>query len=321
MKGSYEKINYSLRPAKTIERKMLCDAFRRLSPFGKLESYRYVGFGSTYFSDFILFHKSLGMNHMISIEKDKSNEERFKFNVPYKCIKLEFGNSNNVLPNLSWLTRSIVWLDYDSTLNSSSLADIKFLIKNVCSGSLVIISVNAHPFGGNINDIEMIPQRRLENLKKNVGENKIPVEINGKHLGGWGTAKVYRRIIQNEISETLNDINGGREKGSRLMYRQLFNFNYSDGAKMLTTGGILYDEGQQNIVEQCAFQDLHYIKRDHTPYEIKVPNLTYREIHHLDTQLPREKGVILEAKSIPQVDIEKYEKIYRYFPNFSETDS
>jgi hypothetical protein len=55
MSSSYRKINYTLRPAKNIERKMLCEAFHKLHPFGKVQNYRYIGFGSTYFSDFILF--------------------------------------------------------------------------------------------------------------------------------------------------------------------------------------------------------------------------------------------------------------------------
>ena len=93
MTGSYEKINYALRPAKSIERKMLCEVFRRLTPLGKLESYRYIGFGSTYFTDFILFHKSLGINSMISIEKDEGNKDRFNFNLPFRCINLKFGSS------------------------------------------------------------------------------------------------------------------------------------------------------------------------------------------------------------------------------------
>ena len=61
MSGSYEKINYSLRPAKCIERKMLCETFRRLSIFGKVETYSYIGFRCTFFSDFALFHKSLNI--------------------------------------------------------------------------------------------------------------------------------------------------------------------------------------------------------------------------------------------------------------------
>jgi hypothetical protein len=78
MPGSYEKINYGLRPAKCIERKMMCEAFRRLSEFGSVESYRYIGFGSTYFSDFSLFHKHLGITNMISMEQDEHNAPRFE---------------------------------------------------------------------------------------------------------------------------------------------------------------------------------------------------------------------------------------------------
>ena len=48
---------------------MLRDAFRRLHPFDRIENYRYIGFGSIYFSDFHLFHRSFGMEDMLSIEK------------------------------------------------------------------------------------------------------------------------------------------------------------------------------------------------------------------------------------------------------------
>ncbi len=61
MKPSYEKIHYGLRPAKNIERKMMCECFWRLSAFHPVHNYRYIGFGSVYFSDFLLFHKVLGI--------------------------------------------------------------------------------------------------------------------------------------------------------------------------------------------------------------------------------------------------------------------
>jgi hypothetical protein len=145
MVGSYEKINYSLRPAKSIERKMLCDAFRRLSAFDKVENYQYIGFGSTYFSDFILFHRALGITKMISIEKDKENKERFMFNRPFRCVELEFGKSNEVLPKLNWDAKSILWLDYDDKLDNHVLSDVRFFCINASPGSVIVLSVNAHP--------------------------------------------------------------------------------------------------------------------------------------------------------------------------------
>ena len=145
MAGSYEKINYALRPAKNIERKMLSDAFKRLSEFGKIDNYRYIGLGSTFFTDFSLFHRTLGITNNISIERDLAKKERFEFNRPFKCIQIEYGESNDVLPQLDWGVKSIVWLDYDSTLNQSVLTDIDVAFTNAIPGSTILFSVNAHP--------------------------------------------------------------------------------------------------------------------------------------------------------------------------------
>ena len=127
MPGGYEIINYSIRPAKSIERKMLCEAFRRLSEFGSLDSYRYLGFGSTYFSDFALFYRLLGLRNMISIEKDAANSQRFEFNRPFRCIDVKFSHSNDALPTLPWNERTIGWFDYDDKLDAGLLADVHYL--------------------------------------------------------------------------------------------------------------------------------------------------------------------------------------------------
>ena len=46
MASSFTKIDYRLRPAKSVERRMMAESFLRLRPFGSVESYRYVGMGS-----------------------------------------------------------------------------------------------------------------------------------------------------------------------------------------------------------------------------------------------------------------------------------
>src|ERR1700761_6192677 len=113
MSSSFEKINYSLRPNKSIERKMICEAFTRLSLLDHLSNYRYIGMGSAYFADFILFHRNLGMTNLISIEKEESKKARFEFNKPFSCIDIKYGNSSTVLPNLELeKSKNIVWLDY-----------------------------------------------------------------------------------------------------------------------------------------------------------------------------------------------------------------
>jgi hypothetical protein len=89
---------------------------------------------------------------------------------------------------------------------------------------------------------------------------------------------------------------------------------------MLTTGGLIYDEGQSALVDQCSFGDLSFIRDEDDEYRIEVPCLTYKEIRALDEQLPTSGGHVLSLPSVKQSDIEKYEKIYRYFPAFAEAN-
>lgn len=309
---SYEKINYALRPAKCIERKMLCNVLGKLSCFRSVDSYRYIGFGSTNFSDFALFHKTLGITNMISIERDVENRERFLFNLPYKCISVEFDESNVVLPRLEWKIPTILWLDYDDRLNANMLTDVKFFCASALPGSLLILTVNAQP--------DKLGEPRLDQLRQRVGEEKVPLDVNEHSLSGWETAQVYRRIINNEIAETLMQRNGTLSVGSRLQYKQLMHFHYADGAKMLTVGGVIYDEGQKGIIAGCHFEALPFVKTEQVPYEIETPNLTYREIHHLDSQLPTQDHQELTT-AVPLRDREVYSRVYRYFPTFAETEA
>jgi hypothetical protein len=311
---SYREINYSLRPAKLIERKMLAEAFWLLSPFGAVSAYRYVGLGSIYFSDFSLFHKALGITNMISIEKDIGNKPRFDFNSPFKCIKIKFGLSTAILPTLQWDMRTILWLDYDGQLDASKLSDIGFFCTNADKGSVLIVSVNVHP------EFPKISPGPLEQLKETVGEAKVPADLEDNQLMGWGKAAVCRNIITNEIEEIVSARNGERDPGSKFLFKQLFNFNYADDARMLTVGGILYDEGQAGTFAACGFDKLDFYRGNEEPYMIEVPKLTYAEIRELNTQLPCDPTTKLKGKSIPDTELEQYRHLYRYFPKFADAD-
>lgn len=335
---SYQNINYGLRPAKAIERKMLCDLFHRLSSFNQLENYQYIGFGSTYFSDFSHFHKNLGIKNLVSIEKDTNNAKRFKFNVPYSCVNLLFGHSNEILPSLSLgSTPTILWLDYDYSLDSTVLDDIRTFTSNAHEGSLIIITVNAHPFQKAGIDAEELKTFRYKKLVENVGERKIPLGIDGSDLNRIGLSKVYRQIIEDEINTTIKRRNNGNleDNPKHLFYKQLVNFNYQDGARMLTVGGIIYNGNLKDNLKASNFEQLDFYREDESSFEIRVPSLTYREIYQLESLLPtglnlstgeivNESGMIQDGiknitEIIPLKDVIGYSEIYRYFPTFRES--
>jgi hypothetical protein len=316
--ASYERIHYGLRPAKNVQRKMLVEAFRRLSGFGAVDSYRYIGFGSTYFSDFSLFHRALGIRSMISIERDTPNRKRFEFNRPFNCIRIAFGESSQILPTLPWGVRTILWLDYDGPLQSSVLTDIKYFCASAIAGSVLLVTVDVDP-------AELDEHNpRLDEMRKSLGRDRVPPDVKESDLSDWGTGHVAHRIIVSEILETLSERNGGLADDNKIEYQPLFYFCYRDSARMLTTGGLLYERGQEPIVAACGFDRLPFLRlnlRANTqPCLIEVPKLTYKEIRHLDRQLPRVKSGKLSAPKVPPTDIKKYETIYRYFPTFAETE-
>jgi hypothetical protein len=308
---SYEQINYALRPAKNIERKMISDVLRRLRAFAPLHVYRYVGFGSAYFSDFTLLHKALDLRTMISIEKDIANRDRFEFNRPFSCVEMAYGTATAILPTLDWDYESIVWLDYDSKIKSYVLADLAFACMEAKPGSALIVTVNAHPD----DDID----GRVEILNESVGPDNVPSDIRAPaDLAGWKMAEVSRRILENTIQATLRDRNAGGADAEEIHYEQLFNFHYQDGPKMLTVGGILYRADQKHLLATCAFQDFDYARNGADAYRIEVPNLTFREMRHLNAQLPDADPP--EAPGVPATEVGKYERVYRFFPAFVDAE-
>jgi len=312
-KPSFERIRFDLRPAKSIQRKMMCEAFQRLSAFERVDRYRYVGMGSTYFSDFTLFHKTLGITDMVSIEREVRKKKRFRFNCPYRCIQVEFGDSGSVLSKLTWDSRTILWLDYDGKLSRDMLSDVKHACAKARSGSVVTVTVNAQPERG--------LKPTLRELSNRVGEEKIPIDVGRKSFKGWGLARVSRRIVVNEIEETLKERNGGLKNADRMRFRQLFNFHYQGSARMLTVGGILYQQREASAIEKCAFDHLLFFRDGAQPCRIQVPCLTYREIRYLDTLLPRDPPEGFSGPDwLPSDDVKRYARIYRYFPTFAETE-
>lgn len=310
--SSHRDIHYGLRPAKNVERKMIFEALQRLTHFENLNKYRYVGFGSRYFSDFILIHKTLGIHQLISIEQEGTNQEWFEFNKPYGCINPIFKHSNFVLPDLDWKPPTILWLDYDGKLDTRVFSDIMSFCGSAVAGSILLITVNAD--GGDFTSLE----DRLNEFTTAVGESRVPTGTKAIDLSKKNTPKLLREIIDREIQEQLSIRNRVLPTEENLIYQQLFNFVYEDGAQMLTVGGIIFRDDQRSTIEKCAFADFNYICETTQSFKIEVPNLTFREIHYLNQLLPFPGDP--PQLFIPPKEIAQYSKIYRYFPAFTEAE-
>lgn len=320
--ASFEEINYNIRANKSIERKMICEVIQKLSFFDDLNNYRYIGLGSTYFTDFVLFHKYLGINKMISIEKEITKKDRFEFNKPYSCVEMHYGETTHILPNLELdKNLNIIWLDFDDPIADFVFSDLDSIVANSLAGTLFLVSVNVEQSPGD-------KEKRMKELTERVGKQRIPVQFENTNLTNTNLPQVVYQMIDNQIKKSVLDRTGG--KGSNLEYYQLFHYLYKDGAQMLTVGGLLINQKQYGLFKNLNVDQIKHISSTDKPFKINCPNLTYREVHFLNTLLPcdlsiSKSGLIKNAefKKIPlnQHDIRNFAELYRYYPNFAETNS
>ena len=108
MPRSYEKIDYTIRPAKQIERKLIVETFQELTKVGfPISQYTYVGMGSIYYAYFITFPRILAINSMICVERENI-PKRMKFNKPYGFIRVFMKDVCDIIPELNSNKKYIV---------------------------------------------------------------------------------------------------------------------------------------------------------------------------------------------------------------------
>ena len=304
---SYLKVQYELRPSKQVERRMIIDALHKLAFVGfDIEEYKYVGLGSIYFVDFILFHKFLGIEKMISAEFSNSIKNRVNFNKPYDFIEIMYNPIGDIIPTLDRDIQYLMWLDYDFKLDADIISDVKSAATFLSKGSILIVTVDVEP----PENIDAGPEEWKEYFE----------EIAGDYLGitqikDFAKAKLSSHNIQ-ILYKTILDGLSGRD----LDFYPIFNFSYADGHEMITIGGILGSETESRRIQASKINETAYSRRNlnETPYRIDIPKVTRKERLYLDSHMPCSDDWIPESFEFEQESILAYREIYRFFPAFAE---
>jgi hypothetical protein len=315
MSASFRKIDYSLRPAKHAERRMLCDVFRRLTPFGRVEEYVYVGFGSIWFSDFILMHRALGIKKMISIEQHSAAQRRIEDNKPFR-IPVIYQQSKDALPDLDWSAKQFLWLDYDDTISTDMLLDMRLATGLASSGTVLTVSVQCSRAPQLAEAEREGGLSGLDRFINTFGRERIPPATTSEHLFGWQFGELSRKMLLQEIDAELARRNAPNA-ANPFCFSPICEIEYEDGAKMTTFVGVFHAEKDKDLVQSCHFDGLDFLRPDGRPVRIVVPKLTVREFKRLETQLPLPDGGALELGTIPGTDAQHFVEMYRYLPNFA----
>jgi hypothetical protein len=297
-----------MRPAKHIERMLVLDGLRRLRSISPLPTYTYVGFGALYFVDFNLAHRALGITNMTSLERDKAFALRCEFNKPFDSVDVLAQDSTTHFANAQFAGPTIAWPDYTDQLTSGILGDIDTLCLRLPAGSVVLVTVCAA-----VDQVPKAPHGRLAKLEQRVGEAAVPLGTTDADLDGWDKAGVLREIINDRIEASVV----ARADGTQ--YQQLFNIRYRDGARMLTIGGVLWDNTMTDQMAACGWADLESYRPGLDALTVEVPELTLKEMAALDAQLPN--GTATAASpGLPQNDVNAYKAYYRYYPKYALVD-
>jgi len=327
---SFQRVNYSIRTNKNIERKLIFDALMRMPANFHIDQYRYLGFGSMWFVDFIFAHRLLRISSMWSMEHEKS-AGRADYNRPYDCIEIKSGTSTEVLTNMAaehWQVPIIAWLDYDGRFDQDVRSDCEMLLTKARAGSVIIVTVNAYrnsyrtliepgeynPSVSVLKELfgDALPTTNLpSDPKKDIEFSKFP--------------GLLASSILNLMTRSVRMCGRGSD-GFPDRFVPLFSFEHNDGAPMITVGGVVAEWRQIPELEaaleaqaDALFEGAATIKET-----LDLVPITIKEKLALDRLLPADGGEfnLKFGESGIKLSIEqaqKYRRLYAHFPVFAET--
>ena len=318
--GDY--INYAIRPNKTVERKLVFECLTALSPRYDFSAYRYIGLGAVWFVDFVLAHKYLSIGDMISIEKDEYLASRAAFNRPYACVRVEPGESDTVLPRLPLEERPLlVWLDYTASLDGPVLKDLATLCQRAKTGSVLIVTINAHKNSLPKQDAEERPFASDEERLRYFADDLIPQTL---PKGAMQTSKYPGFLATLLFQHMRRQVRTAGREDERIV--PIFNIAYSDNAPMVTVGAAIADEtlaAETAALLEIRNRNAGVRMSESDQLNIGVPPLTLKEKATLDQLMPcdpapTEQQVSQLGFRLRPSEIGAYHRFYRYYPMFGE---
>lgn len=306
--NSPKRLNYETRPAKFTERKMLLSSFLRVCNQYK-DKYQYIGLGGLAFTDFKLFHKELHINEMYSFEGGSFSVDKLNVNCPYSFINIIKESSTEALPKIDLTKKSLVWLDYDDSLENFMFEDLAILMNKLPVGSIYLMSCNRQLKSDDSGEIYTV-----EEFREKFG-GLTPFNVTEKDLSGGEDFNTIRKMLAQLINKTIKDRS---RNGENIKFQQLYNILYQEnrGARMFTFGGVITESDK--TFEELNQSDFDFIKNDDSVYKIDIPNLTSKEIDLINKNISNDDGLkdIIDKRIATEIEISKHKDIYKYLPNF-----
>jgi hypothetical protein len=312
--SSTNLVDFSMRPNKAIERALVFQGLAEIMRIENLSDQVYVGLGSVWFTDFLMAHRQLGIETMVSIENDEIVFRRAKFNKPYRTVRVVEGDSSERISELlddktlsarPW----IVWLDYDKPMDEERLVELTDLVESLPRRSVLITTFNALPsrYGP--------PAQRGQRLAGLFGDC-VPEDVVSDQLRLKDEVQlmgILAKAVQTTLESTA--LKGARSGG----FLTAFSLKYRDGAPMVTVGGYLPD-GDATVLK-TRVSELTWPGRSDEP--IITQPLTFKEIAALQERLPTDTPITRELVQELGFDLEEghiksFVDHYLLYPHYAQ---
>lgn len=307
-------VDFSVRQNKSIERLIVFENLRLVVDTLSLRKLVYVGLGSVWFADFVLAHRELRIETMISVESDATIYARAKFNKPYRTLTVIEGQSAAIIPELlrkpTLASRPwIVWLDYDKAIDEARRDEIAFLLRNLPTNSSLLVTCNAqgNRYGGTL-------ANRVSYLEELFGDAVEDGLVNTDMNSDTKFMNVLRTTLERYMASIA--LQGARPGG----YEPAFSVAYQDGTPMVTVGGFLPSPENVPVVTQLVGSIAWTGKPSGA---ITTPPLTPKEVAALQAQLPRPKNLTRQQVQRLGFDLDDdqiaaFERYYLKYPVFAQ---
>lgn len=307
-------ISYDLRPAKQTERRIIVDILKMSGECGlrPINQYRYVGMGANRFYDFLLLHRYLGINDMISLEHDRNMFERALFNCPFYFIDVRCESVAAFIAKDIPQSPTVYWFDYDGGLGEEVSADIMSLAGKLRLGDFFFITV----FAGVPRFLEnQSDEGRLAWFQDTFGE--LSGEIN---IGDVERAK-FSSALHKILISSFKYAFALRGEGK---FVPLLQVQYSDSVPMLTVGGSFLGNSQATAYCEIVPSVMPFLSvTTSVLYKIKSLNLTEKERVLFDRAVTapdsrREERDSLTKMGFEDTELSSYKDLFRYLPRYVE---
>jgi hypothetical protein len=319
---SFKQFNYSLRPSKQVERRMMIEVLLRMSsPRFPISTYRYLGMGSPYYVDFVMVHKQLFIDDMVCVEWSDI-PKRMAFNKPFKCITLKLMSISDYIPRVTRSKRHFAWFDYDRALDTDMLRDLDGCLTVLAPRSVFVVTIDARPKlpvdAPELDEVDLdaLTANKRADLTAKLYQtwfgNYLDTKVTKEVVSNKNVATLFHSVVAERIRQTVS-VRG-------LKFIQLFNYVYQDGAPMLTVGGVLAtEEDEAYLRQQPSVLEHRFVRQGADYMTISVPHLTVREKHWLDSRMDQNLTPDKLQFELDSTLLENYRQFYKEYPTYLET--